>query len=99
MRLAPSTQETIRSLTREVFGPQARVRVFGSRVDDEARGGDIDLLVELASPDSERNRKALTLTARLQQQLGDQPFDVLVLDPTTEPQPIHQQARRTGVEL
>ena len=99
MRLSQHSREIIRAITREVFGEGARVRVFGSRVDDEARGGDIDLLVELPAPDPQRNRKALTMVARLQQRLGDQHFDVLVVDPTTEQRPIHRQARQTGVEV
>jgi len=99
MRLSPRSRDIIRSVAREIFGPGASVRLFGSRVDDRARGGDIDLLVELPQAVEDRNRKALRMVARLQQELGDQPFDVLVLDPTTSQQPIHRQARRTGIEI
>lgn len=62
-------------------------------------GKDIGLLVELPAPVEDHRRKALHMVARLQQELGDQPCDVLVVDPTTEQQAIHRQARRTGVEL
>jgi predicted nucleotidyltransferase len=99
MRLSQQSQETIRAITREIFGEGATVRLFGSRVDDQARGGDIDLLVELPEADPESRRKALTLVARLQQRLGDQPFDVLVVDPTTERRAIHRQAQKTGIEV
>ena len=47
MRLTPRAREIIRDTTREVFGEAARSRLFGSRVDDSQRGGDIDLLIEL----------------------------------------------------
>lgn len=99
MRLSQQSRATIRAITREVFGEGAIVRVFGSRVDDQARGGDIDLLVELPEADPESRHKALTMVARLQQRLGDQGFDVLVIDPTTEQSAIHRQARQTGVEV
>jgi predicted nucleotidyltransferase len=99
MRLSPQSQRIIRESVRQVFGPQARVRLFESRVDDAARGGDIDLLVELDEQVDDRERKALSLIARLQMRLGDQPIDVLVLDPQTSRRPIHEQAFRTGVAL
>ena len=99
MRLTREQQEIIRRTTREVFGPDATVRLFGSRVDESKRGGDIDLLVETPLPVEERERKALRLTARLQIRLGDQPIDVLVLDPETPRQRIHDEALRTGVAL
>lgn len=99
MRLTPHARSVIRRTTAEVFGPHARVRLFGSREDDRLRGGDIDLLIKLPEPDADRNRHSLTLAARLQQALGDQRIDVLVLDPATPEQPIHRQALATGVVL
>ncbi len=43
MRLTPRQQQIIREAARDVFGTEARVWLFGSRVDDSRRGGDIDL--------------------------------------------------------
>ncbi|MHB1896659.1 MAG: nucleotidyltransferase domain-containing protein, partial [Metallibacterium sp.] len=48
MRLTPEQAAIIRSAAAEVFGSDARVWLFGSRVDDSKRGGDIDLLIETA---------------------------------------------------
>jgi predicted nucleotidyltransferase len=47
MRLEPKEIEAIRRAAQEVFGAAAVIRVFGSRVDDKARGGDLDLYVEV----------------------------------------------------
>ncbi|HED19473.1 MAG TPA: nucleotidyltransferase domain-containing protein [Gammaproteobacteria bacterium] len=99
MRLSSKTQTIIRDTAREIFGPQVTTMVFGSRVDDTARGGDIDLIVQLEQPVQQRERKALQLVARLQKRLGMQPIDVLVVDPQTEMLPVHKEAIRTGVRL
>lgn len=99
MRLSQQTQQIIRDTVREVFGVEANVKLFGSRVNDDARGGDIDLLVELPSITAEIERKTMQLTARLQLRIGDQPIDVLVLDPSTPRQSIHEQASITGIRL
>jgi len=99
MRLPEPSRKLIRDVVQEIFGPDATVSLFGSRLDDSVRGGDIDLLVELQQPVVDREHKILLLIARLQLRLGDQPIDVLVLDPTTEHRPIHEQALLTGVQL
>lgn len=99
MRLPEPSRKIIRDVVQEIFGADATVSLFGSRLDDSVRGGDIDLLVELQQPVVDRERKVLLLIARLQLRLGDQPIDVLALDPTTEHRPIHKQALLTGVRL
>jgi predicted nucleotidyltransferase len=53
MRLAPDEIDAIKQATREAFGETATVRLFGSRVHDNERGGDIDLHVEADPPADE----------------------------------------------
>ena len=83
MRLSQQTQQLIKATTQEIFGIDAQVKVFGSKINDDARGGNIDLLVELPFCISDSERKVLQLIARLQLRLGDQPIDVLMIDPAT----------------
>ena len=47
MRLQPKEVDAITQAAREAFTPGTVVLLFGSRVDDSQRGGDIDLLVEI----------------------------------------------------
>mgnify|MGYP006429505475 CR=1 FL=1 len=99
MRLTPQQIDIIRQTTREVFGDHARVRLFGSRLDDHGRGGDIDLLVESDQAILDEARKRLQLVARLQMRLGDQPIDVLTVDSQASAGPVHREAQRTGIQL
>jgi predicted nucleotidyltransferase len=99
MRISEQTRTTIRNTVQELFGNHATVLLFGSRVDESAKGGDIDLLVHSDRPVEGARSKSLQLVARLQMRLGDQPIDALVVDPTTRQQPIHKVALTTGVPL
>jgi predicted nucleotidyltransferase len=99
MRLPPNQARTIREKTQAAFGPNTRVLLFGSRADDRSLGGDIDLLVEVDHPVSNRAAAAARLTAELQIALGDQRIDIILVDPNTLLQSIHNTARRTGVAL
>lgn len=96
MRLTPEQVATIKQAAVEVFGDGVSVKLFGSRLDDAMRGGDIDLLVESPDVIESKMDKMLTLTARLQLRLGDQPIDILVIDPATPLNPVHRHAIHTG---
>ncbi|QTF93005.1 nucleotidyltransferase domain-containing protein [Halomonas sp. BM-2019] len=50
MRLTREQRETIASCVREFAGVGSEVRVFGSRLDDSRRGGDLDILIITAQP-------------------------------------------------
>lgn len=47
MRLTDVEVQAIKAAAAETFGASAVVRLFGSRVDDAKRGGDIDLLIDV----------------------------------------------------
>jgi predicted nucleotidyltransferase len=99
MRLTPAERLAIRDTVRSVVGAGTRVRLFGSRTDDQARGGDIDLLVEVDHPVDRPVLLGARIGARLQQALGDRRIDVLLFAPNVSEQAIHRVARETGVEL
>lgn len=99
MRLSGRHRHAILSMAREICGPQARVRLVGSRVDDTQRGGDVDLLVELPYDPDDVYAPQQQLYVRLQRALDGRPVDVLVVGPHTPRQPVHEEAMREGAEL
>jgi predicted nucleotidyltransferase len=46
MRINNETVELIKELAGKYFGVDSKVFVFGSRIDDSKKGGDIDLYIE-----------------------------------------------------
>ena len=99
MRLTSHQAEAIRQAVVRVLGLPARIWLFGSRVDDTARGGDIDLLVETDAVLASRAEAICRLYGALVMALGDRRIDVLVKDGRTPAAPIFDAARRTGVLL
>ncbi len=95
MRLSQNYGSIILEAARRQFGKDVLIWLFGSRVDDTRRGGDIDLLVELVKPVDNKPLEAARFSAALQWQLGDQKIDVII-DDGRDRQPIHDAARRQG---
>jgi predicted nucleotidyltransferase len=99
MRLTNAERAAICETVRSVAGPTTRVRLFGSRTDDLARGGDIDLLVEVDHPVQSTVHLGTRIGARLQQALGERRIDVMMAAPNVAEGTIHRVARETKIEL
>ena len=101
MRLNEQQRSAIHSTVAEAFGAGASVWLFGSRVDDSKRGGDIDLLIETDQVDVNAiTRAEITFLTKLQMKLGEQKIDVLLDYPSrkTHP-PIFSIAKKNGILL
>ncbi len=101
MRLSKSEIEIIKSVASEVWGNKTRIYLFGSRIDDSKKGGDIDLYVPLSEglkPQSIILQKAKFL-AKLDLLLGEQKIDLLVRTPYNRNLPIIKTAQSTGIAL
>lgn len=99
MRLTVEQRRAIVEETARCFGPDARVRLFGSRTNDEVRGGDIDLHVEAEGTPGDLLDRELKLYARLIRRLGERRIDIVVQRRGAAPRAIDEQARRGGVVL
>ncbi|MDD2774567.1 MAG: nucleotidyltransferase domain-containing protein [Gallionella sp.] len=95
MRITVQQRLAIVAAVREIFGLDATVRLFGSRADDTARGGDIDLYIETPCLEANKADKASKLVARIGYKLGDLlPIDVVVQDQATPLQRIHLEGKQ-----
>jgi len=100
MRLTDHEHRAIVAVLKRHFGEDAMIWLFGSRVDDSARGGDIDLLVKtpLNDPDEIIEAKLAALI-ELHQAIGEQKIDLVIERPHGRELPIHRIAHETGVTL
>jgi len=99
VRLNPQQIETIHQATEELTGADTKISLFGSRVDDNARGGDIDLLVEIMHPVDEPVWLTAMLSGRISRMLGGQKVDVVLMAPNIKRFPIHEIAQKEGIAL
>ncbi len=99
MRLTEQQKKVICDSVAEVFGGKCKARLFGSRLDDQAKGGDIDLLMECCEPVDNAGLAAARLAARIQMRIGERKIDVLYAWPGMTLSPAHRAALEQGKEL
>lgn len=95
MRLQRQEIQTILQVAHQIYGEKVKVYLFGSRLDDTKRGGDIDLLVR-----NEGVKKGILarirMIAQLKYLLGDPKIDIIG---DHEESLVAQEALRKGVLL
>ena len=94
MRLSRDELEAIREKLQKLF-PDGRGFLFGSRTDDNRRGGDIDILVLTSQPEPDQLRRIVPL--ELEVRMGEQ-IDLLVT-PHQPEQPFVRQILPNCVPL
>ncbi len=96
MRLAEYEKEGIKKSFEEVF-KEGHIYLFGSRVDDTKRGGDIDLYLVPAKKYGDARKKKRQFLIKLDEYIGEQKVDVVLAKDSSRL--IEQVALRDGVEL
>lgn len=99
MRLTPQQIQVIRQGAIDLAGDAARVWLFGSRVHDDLRGGDVDLLLELDDAVPEPAQLAARLAAQVSRAMFGRKVDVIVKAPNLLHLPIHSVALAEGIRL
>ena len=94
MRLTQSEIEAVKQVFYDTF-KKGKIYLFGSRVDDTKRGGDIDLYLSPSSKIDSSSKKIDFLVA-LKQKIGEQKIDVVIDRGHNNPIDI---AGKKGIEL
>ena len=97
VRLSEEELKAIVETAREVFGKGVKLWLFGSRVNPNAKGGDIDLYAEI-EPYEDVLRKKLDFLVKLEEKIGEQRVD-LILRPFNDESFISKMAKEEGVRL
>jgi len=99
MRLTEQQVQAIRKATIEVVGHAAPVWLFGSRVNETARGGDVDLMVQLTEPVNDPASLMIKLATKVSKCMHGRKVDVLIDAPNLMHFPIHDMVKKSGVLL
>ena len=99
MRLTPAQIDTIQSTVHAVLGEGAQVTLFGSRVDDGLKGGDVDLMVEVPQGIEDPAVVSARIASRISRVMHGRKVDVLLKAPNLLEQPIHRIASQEGIRL
>ncbi|HEU0196452.1 MAG TPA: nucleotidyltransferase domain-containing protein [Nevskiaceae bacterium] len=99
MRLSDDVIRGLKRVALEEAGARARLRLFGSRLDDTRRGGDVDLLLEVPDAVERPAVLAARVSARASRLMHGRKVDVVLLAPNLRKLPIHEIALRQGVAL
>ena len=76
MRLQKKEIQTILQVAKSIYGERVKVYLFGSRLDNTKRGGDIDLLIR--TDEAKKGVLArIRMIAQLKYLLGDQKIDII----------------------
>ena len=95
MRLSKREIEAILQVAEDIYGADVKVYLFGSRVDDSRRGGDIDLLVRTTS-EKKGILDRVRMASRIKSLIGDQKIDIIG---DYEDNQVVQEALKNGILL
>ena len=101
MCLTPIQKQAIYGSAKNYFGNDAHVRLFGSRLDDESKGGNIDLYIESQLQNAgDLIMAKLQFLRELHKKIGEQKIDVVLYRANHSPDlPIYHISKQTEVLL
>lgn len=99
VRLEPRDLNAICMTFKECFEKNDHLWLFGSRINPQKRGGDIDLYIEVEHFDSKKvYEQKSQFWSLLQDRLGEQKIDIVLRDPNQDLL-VYKVACQEGVQL
>jgi len=99
MRIQPEARKVLIQSVRRVAPDAKTIRLFGSRLDDNLKGGDIDLMVEFDHPVQHPAMLSAQIAVQASRALAGRNVDVVLKAPNLKECSIHRVAMTTGVAL
>jgi len=99
VRLTPRQLDLIRLVAKETLHVPYGLYLFGSRLEPEAKGGDIDLMLEFLEPCQEAFKLSSQFKAKVMMALGGLKVDVILKAEGFKHLSIHDVALAEGVQL
>jgi predicted nucleotidyltransferase len=99
MRLSEYEIESILSVASRHFGTDVQVFLFGSRSNNQERGGDIDLFIRNPNIKHLRIRAKIEFITELIQLIGEQKIDVVLDNHDSRNSILFKTIDQTGVRL
>lgn len=96
MRISTTQQTQIRRIIHQALGDDVDIRVFGSRLDDTAKGGDLDLLIKSTNNLERPAATSAQIAAKISRLMHGRKVDVLLQAPNLQTAPIHRIAEQQG---
>lgn len=96
MRLQRAEIDIIKSTLHESID-DAKIFLFGSRIDDSKKGGDIDLFVQTRKPIT--LKEELKILSRLELRGIGRKVDLIIQTPLTPPQKLFETILKEGILL
>jgi len=99
MRLSEFEIESILSVARRHFGTNVQVFLFGSRSNDQKRGGDIDLFISNPNNELLKIRAKIDFITELIQLIGEQKIDVILDNKNSGDSKLFRTIYQTRIQL
>ncbi len=97
MRLNDTQIKKIVNLAKEYFGEEIKLYLFGSRVNNCLKGGDIDLMLETNEYIDMKIK--IEFLSKIFKYITERKIDLIIFDRTSKKSDIYEIAKKDGIAL